>query len=161
MTKAIAVGWGVCVAAERSTTLLGPSPGTTIHQAPNAAKQYLPRRMDTDVAHRLLEELGEKDAEGNVTLGGCKVHVENATVSCLWKGVGTNRVAEEFALRMQRETGCVIVDVGGYRVVDPVELVGPRGQSVDVAPSAIADRDRVCQKARGARPGKVSLCISY
>ncbi len=50
--------------------------------------------------------------------------------------MGTNRVAEEFALRMQRETGCVIVDVGGYRVVDPVELVGPRGQSVDVAPGA-------------------------
>jgi hypothetical protein len=27
--------------------------------------------------------LGEKDAEGNVTLGGCKVRFHNAAVSCL------------------------------------------------------------------------------
>jgi hypothetical protein len=33
-------------------------------------------------------------------------------------------VAEGFALPMQKETGCIIVDVGGYRVVDPAELAG-------------------------------------
>jgi hypothetical protein len=42
---------------------------------------------------------------------------------CPWKGVGSNCVAEEFALRMHNETGWVIVDLDGYRFVDPGELV--------------------------------------
>ena len=91
-------------------------------------RQTLPTKaLEMEVVHRILAELGEKDAEGNVTLGGCKVRFENSAVSCLWKSVGTNRVAEEFALRMQKETGCLIADVGGYRVVDPAELLGLNG----------------------------------
>jgi hypothetical protein len=94
------------------------------------------RALDMDVVHRLLAELGEKDAEGNLTLGGFKVRIENAAVSCLWKGVSTNHVAEEFALRMRKETGCVIADVGGYRVIDPSELIGLNGQCARVRPAA-------------------------
>ena len=90
-----------------------------------------------EVVHRILAELGEKDAAGNVTLGGCKVRFENAGVSCLWNSVGTNRVAEEFALRMQKETGCLIADVGGYRVIDPGELLGLKGLAI---PTAAATR---------------------
>ena len=48
-----------------------------------------------DVAHRLLAELGEKDTDGNITLGGCKVEIQNGSVACLWKSGRTNRVAEE------------------------------------------------------------------
>jgi hypothetical protein len=92
-----------------------------------------------DIVHRLLAELGETDSEGNVLLGGCKVKFENAAVSCLWRGIRTNRVAEEFALRMQNETGCVIADVGGYRVIEPGELIGLSGQRAETAPTA-ADR---------------------
>lgn len=102
------------------------------HLDPSAVqrRQTVPTRaLEMDVVRRLLGELGERDAEGNAMLGGCKVRFENAAVSCLWKGASTNRVAEEFALRMQKETGCVIADVGGYRVVDPGELVGLNGQS--------------------------------
>jgi hypothetical protein len=100
-------------------------------------RQAVPTKaLEMEVVQRLLMELGEKDAEGNATLGGYKVRFENATVSCLWKGTGTNRVAEEFALRMQKETGCVIADVGGYRVVDPDELVGLNGLTAHVAPAA-------------------------
>jgi len=96
-------------------------------------RQTVPRKgLEMDVVHRLLAELGQKDAEGNITLGGCKVEFHNAAVSCLWKGGHTNRVAEEFALRMQRETGCVIADVGGYRVIEPGELAGLNGQVVTV-----------------------------
>ena len=96
-------------------------------------RQTVPMKaLDMDVVQRLLVELGEKDAEGNVTLGGCKVSFENAAVSCLWKGVRTNRVAEEFALRLQKETGCVIADVGGYRVIDSGELVGLNGEVAPV-----------------------------
>ena len=92
-------------------------------------RQAVPvRALEMDVVHRLLGELGEKDAEGDVTLGGCKVRFENGAVSCLWMGGQPNRVAEEFALRMQRETGCLIADVGGYRVISPEELGGLSGR---------------------------------
>ena len=96
-------------------------------------RQTVPTKaLNMDVVHRLLEELGETDSEGDITLGGSKVRFENAAVSCLWKGVRTNRVAEEFALRMQKETGCLIADVGGYRVIEPEELVGLNGPPVPV-----------------------------
>ena len=106
-------------------------------------RQIVPMRaLEMDVVHRLLAELGEKDAEGNITLGGCKVELENAAVSCLWKGGRTNRVAEEFALRMQKETGCVIADVGGYRIIQSGELAGLNGEAVAVSPMWGHDRDR-------------------
>ena len=96
-------------------------------------RQNVPTKaLEMDVVHRLLAELGEKDAEGKVTLGGSKVKFENAAVSCIWKGGRTNRVAEEFALRMQKETGCVVADVGGYRVIDQGELIGLNGQATRV-----------------------------
>ncbi len=88
-------------------------------------RQTVPTKaLEMDVVHRLLDELGEKDAEGNVTLGGCKVKFHNAAVSCLWMGGKTNRVAEEFALRMNRETGCLLADVDCGRVIDPGKLAG-------------------------------------
>ena len=37
-------------------------------------RQTLPTKaLEMEVVHRILAELGEKDAAGNVTLGGCKV----------------------------------------------------------------------------------------
>ena len=69
------------------------------------------------------------------TLGGCKVELGNGYVTCLWKGGRTNRELEEFALRMQQETGCVIADVGGYRVIPSGELAGLNGR-VNEAPAA-------------------------
>ena len=88
-------------------------------------RQTVPTRaLEMDVVHRLLGELGEKDAEGNVTLGGCKVKFHNAAVSCLWLGGRPNRVAEEFALRMRKETGCLLADVDCGRIIEPKELVG-------------------------------------
>ena len=93
-------------------------------------RQTVPTKaLEMDVVDRLLAELGEKDADGNGALGGCKVALQNASVSCLWKSGRTNRVAEEFALRLQHETGCIIADVGGYRVIDRAELVGLNGQA--------------------------------
>jgi pimeloyl-ACP methyl ester carboxylesterase len=47
------------------------------HLDPAAAerRQTVPTKaLEMDVVHRLLGEVGEKDAEGNVTLGGCKVN---------------------------------------------------------------------------------------
>ncbi len=48
---------------------------TVGHLDPAAVKsrQTVPTKaLEIDVVHRLLAELGEKDAEGHVTLGGCK-----------------------------------------------------------------------------------------
>jgi hypothetical protein len=95
-----------------------------------ARRQRVPTKaLEMDVVHRLLGELGETDAEGNATLGGCAVEFGSGYVSCLWKSGRTNRAAEEFALRMQQETGCLIADVGGYRIITAGELEGWNGHA--------------------------------
>jgi hypothetical protein len=81
------------------------------------------------------ERIGMLDADNDYRLAALHPHrldgvrFENGAVSCLWKGGTTNRVAEEFALRMQKETGCVIADVGGYRVIEPGEILGLNEQN--------------------------------
>jgi hypothetical protein len=109
------------------------------HLDPAAAERrqtVLVKALEMDVVRRLLAELGEEDAEGDVTLGGCKIKFQNAALSCLWKGATTNRVVEEFALRLNRETGCLLADVDCGRVVDPEELVGLSAQGAQVTPAA-------------------------
>jgi hypothetical protein len=76
------------------------------------------------VVDRLLQELGGTDAEGHPTLGGARVRFENGCVVVPWLGGWTNRTSEEFALRMQRETGCLIADVGHCCVIEPDQLQG-------------------------------------
>jgi hypothetical protein len=88
-------------------------------------RQVVPTKaLEMDAVNRLLAELGEVDADGSITLGGRKVDFMNVAISCLWMGGGINCVAEEFALRLQRKTGCLIADVCGYRIVQPEDLVG-------------------------------------
>ena len=88
-------------------------------------RQTVPTKaLEMHVVHRLLHELGETDADGTVTLGGCKVRFHNAALSCHWMGGKTNPVAEEFALRMSRETGCLLADVDCGMVIDPWSLAG-------------------------------------
>ena len=80
--------------------------------------------LERDVVDRLLKELGGMDAEGHPTLGGARVRFEDGSVVVPWLGGWTNRVSEEFALRMQRETGCLIADLGHRCVIDPEQLQG-------------------------------------
>jgi hypothetical protein len=75
------------------------------------------RPLDLRVVRHLLAELGGTDAEGVPTLGGWKVRFEDGCVILPWKGGRTNRVAEEFAIRLQRETGCQIADREHGRVI--------------------------------------------
>jgi hypothetical protein len=84
------------------------------------------RPMDMRIVRRLLGELG--DADG--TLGGWKVRYEDGCVILPWKGGGTNRVAEEFAIRLQRATGCTLADLEHGRIVEPTELAGLNGKVV-------------------------------
>jgi len=82
--------------------------------------------LDMRIVRRLLDELGQLDAEGVTTLDGWRVRFEGGCVILPWKGGRTNRVAEEFAIRLQRETGCQIVDREHGRAIEPGQLEGLR-----------------------------------
>ena len=100
------------------------------HLDPDAVTQrrrVVVKPLEMDVVHRLLAELGETDAEGNPTLGGAKVRFEQDYVVVPWLGGGTNRISEEFALRLHKQTGCLIADVSHCWVVPPERLHGLSG----------------------------------
>jgi hypothetical protein len=82
--------------------------------------------LDVRIVRRLLTELGHVDADGAPTLGGWKVRFEEGCVILPWKGGHTNRVAEEFAIRLQHETGCILADREHGRVIEAGQLQGLR-----------------------------------
>ena len=41
---------------------------------------------------------------------------------------------------MQKDTGCLIADVGGYRVIEPDELMGFSGQAHGAASEGVRGR---------------------
>jgi hypothetical protein len=86
--------------------------------------------LEMDVVARLLDELGGTDAEGHPTLGGGRVRFEDGYLIVPWLGARANRVAEEFAIRMQRETGCLIADLGHRCLIEPRELLGLKATTV-------------------------------
>ncbi len=74
---------------------------------PKTAKVEGP--LDMAVVGRLLSELGVLDAKGKPTLDGMPVKLKDGVVAAHWKaGRYRNRAAEEFALRLQAETGRAI-----------------------------------------------------
>jgi hypothetical protein len=80
--------------------------------------------LDMRVVNRLLAEMGGKDADGVPTLDGWKVRFEDGCVILPWKGGKTNRATEQFAIRLQLETGCQIIDREHGRVIEPSQLTG-------------------------------------
>jgi hypothetical protein len=80
--------------------------------------------LDMRIVHRLLAEMGSTDGDGAPTLGGWKVRFEDGCAIVPWLGGTTNRVVEEFAIRLQRETGCSLADREHGRMIEPEELVG-------------------------------------
>ncbi len=91
--------------------------------------------LEMDVVDRLLKELGGTDSDGHPTLGGARVRVEDGYVVVPWLGGWTNRASEEFALRLQRDTGCLIADLGHRCVIGAEHLRGLAGAIVE-APAA-------------------------
>jgi len=88
------------------------------------------RPLDMDVVHRLLQELGGTDEQGRPTLDGVPVEIGAGTVACRWLiGGYCNRVAEEFALRLRQETGCVLADREHSCVIEPEQLQGLNRQA--------------------------------
>ena len=96
--------------------------------------------LNAEIVDRLLKELGSTDADGNATLGGAKVQFRDGFVSVPWLGGWTNRVSEEFALRLQRETGCLIADMGHRCVIDPAQLFGLSEQAINTHAPQVAGR---------------------
>ncbi len=85
--------------------------------------------LEAEAVERHLAALGTR-AEGQWILDGGKVEIRNGCVIVPWLGGKKNLVAEEFALRMVRDTGCQVIDREHGRVVDPNTLKGLTGVTV-------------------------------
>ncbi len=82
------------------------------------------RPLEARIVERHLIALGSREGD-RWTLGGGKVEFRNGcVVAAWWVGADRNRVAEEFALRLQRETGCQIMDREHGRTIEPAQLEG-------------------------------------
>lgn len=97
------------------------------HLDPEAACEGMAvplRPLKKRVVNRLLWELGELDEQGRPTLDGEPVNFQDGYLVCRWLGGRTNLVAEEFAIRLHKETGCLLVDREHRRLIDPAQLQG-------------------------------------
>jgi hypothetical protein len=82
------------------------------------------RPLDDRVVERHLNALGSRE-EDRWTLGGGRVEFRGGCViAAWWVGGDRNRAAEEFAIRLQRETGCQIIDREHGRIVEAEQLEG-------------------------------------
>jgi len=91
------------------------------------------RPLDMAIVDRLLEELGGRDEQGRPTLDGVPVEIKDGTVACRWLiGSYRNRVVEEFALRLRKETGGVLADREHSQSIEPDQLQGLGQQAVVV-----------------------------
>ncbi|HZW30553.1 MAG TPA: hypothetical protein VFF52_07595 [Isosphaeraceae bacterium] len=113
-------------------------------------RRVVVKPLEMDLVHGLLEELGGTDAEGNPTLGGARVRFEQGYIVVPWLGGGTNRVSEEFALRLHKATGCLIADVGHSWVVPPERLQGLSG-AASAAIESPAASGRETPRRHGSR----------
>ena len=85
------------------------------------------RPLEMEAAHRLLQELGAIEADGNSRVEGGKVEFREGYLVCPWRiGGWSNRTAEEFVLRLQQVTGCVLADREHSRIILPDQLQGLR-----------------------------------
>jgi len=83
------------------------------------------RPLDTQVVLRHLSALGQVDGSGHWTLDGLPVELKDGYLVCRWLvGPRRNRVAEELAIRMNRETGCSLSDREHGRLVAVADLKG-------------------------------------
>jgi hypothetical protein len=80
--------------------------------------------LDMRIVRALLAELGGTDPGGVTSLGGWKVRFEDGCVILPWLGGTTIRIADEFAIPLQRETGCQLVDSEHGRTIDTGQLDG-------------------------------------
>jgi hypothetical protein len=92
------------------------------------------RPLELETVDRLLKELGRTDRDGSPMLDGAKVEFREGYLVCPWRiGGWHNRAVEEFALRLQHETGCVLADREHSRIIEPEELQAMRSPEATTA----------------------------
>jgi hypothetical protein len=82
------------------------------------------RPLDMGVVKRLLQEVGQVGEDGRASLGGHAVEVKEGYIVCPWLMAQRVRAAEEFARRLQQETGCVLYDAARREVVSLEQMAG-------------------------------------
>jgi len=89
------------------------------------------RPLEMDTVNRLLKELVGIGMDGSPKLESGKVDFRDGYLVCPWRiGGWHNRTAEEFALRLQQETGCVLADREHSRIIEPKQLLGWNGAAM-------------------------------
>jgi hypothetical protein len=82
------------------------------------------RPLDMNAVTRLLQEVGQVDEQGRTTLGGHAIEVKNGYIVCPWLMAQRVLATEEFARRLQQETGCVFYDAGRRELVSLEQMAG-------------------------------------
>jgi hypothetical protein len=90
--------------------------------------------LDMTLVFRLLDELGERRPNGDWQLGTGQVEFRDGYIVIPWLGHGTTELSEEFALRLRRQTGCVLADREHSRIVEPEQLQG-QNRKAEPAPT--------------------------
>ena len=86
------------------------------------------RPLEMDAVHRLLKELAALTRMESRRWRGAKSNSMMGIIVCPWRiGGWHNRTAEEFALRLQQATGCVLADREHSRMIQPEQLEGLDG----------------------------------
>ena len=75
------------------------------------------RLLDMSVVTRLLREVGQVGEDGRAFLGGHAVEVKDGYIVCPWLMAQRVHATEEFARRLQQETGCVLYDTARREIV--------------------------------------------
>jgi hypothetical protein len=82
------------------------------------------RPLDMTVVTRLLQELGQVGEHGRASLGGHAVEVKDGYLVCPWLMAQRVLATDEFARRLQQETGCVMYDAGRREIVTIEQMAG-------------------------------------
>src|SRR5947209_19539611 len=80
--------------------------------------------LDMSIVTRLLREIGQVSEDGRASLGGHAVEVKDGYIVCPWLMAQRVLATEEFARRLQQETGCVLYDAGRREMVTLEQLAG-------------------------------------
>jgi len=91
-------------------------------EALKKGKLVVLRPLDSEVVTRLLREVGQVGEDSRAFLGGHVVEMKNGYIVCPWLMGQRVMATEEFAKRLQRETGCILYDAGRREIVSVEQM---------------------------------------
>jgi hypothetical protein len=87
-------------------------------------KLVVSRPLEMNIVTCLLQQIGHIADDGRASLGGHTVEIKDGYVICPWLMAERVLATEEFARRLQQQTGCVLYDAGRREVVTLEEMAG-------------------------------------